>query len=374
VAHDQTMKRGADVEQPGARSLQLASKGTGNGSGAHGQNIRAAAEVVAVPVLSLRPGDSPRLNGVDKGHIELLAETETPLPPILVDKRTMRVIDGMHRLMSASLRGREEIDVIFFDGSEEDVFLRAVQENVAHGLPLSKTDRRAAAQRIIASHPHMSDRAIGQAAGLAAKAVAAIRKRSSDDVPQSNARVGRDGRVRPLDSGKGRQRAAELLTEQPDASLRDVARAAGISPATALDVRKRLERGEPPVPDMTANGFAGKAVRAQADDGADGPASRPEPQSASRSAPAAGPAAAVEKLLRDPSLHNNERGKRILRLLHVNAVGSEQLSSVAATVPPHCVGIIARLARQYAKMWQDFAQELDGRSHIIDPSVRRNSG
>lgn len=349
------------MEQPGTRSLQLASKGTGNGSDAYGQSTHAATEVVAVPVLSLRTGDSPRLNGVDKGYIDLLAETETPLPPVLVDKRTMRVIDGMHRLMAASLRGKKEIDVIFFEGSEDDVFLRAVQENVAHGLPLSQADRRAAAKRIIASHPHMSDRAIGQAAGLAAKGVAAIRKSSSDDVPQSNARVGRDGRIRPLDSGKGRQRAAELLTEQPATSLRNVARAAGISPATALDVRKRLERGEPPVPATTVNGFAGKAARARADDGADGRASRPEPQSASRSAPVTSPAATVEKLLRDPSLHNNERGKKILRLLHVNAVGAEQLSSVAATVPPHCVGIVARLARQYAKMWQDFAQELDGR-------------
>jgi ParB-like chromosome segregation protein Spo0J len=57
----------------------------------------------------------------------------------------MRVIDGMHRLMAASLQGRESIDVMFFHGSEIDVFLRAVQENITHGLPLSQADRRAAA-------------------------------------------------------------------------------------------------------------------------------------------------------------------------------------------------------------------------------------
>ena len=216
------------------------------------------------------PADSPRLNGEDKAHIARLAETETPLPPILVDRRTMRVIDGMHRLMAASLQGRETIDVIFFDGNEADVFLRAVQENVAHGLPLSQADRRAAAERIIASHPHLSDRAIGHSAGLAAKTVAAIRKGSSEETPQSNARVGRDGRVRPLDSGTGRRRAAELLAQQPHASLRDVARAAGISPATVLDVRKRLERGESPVPEKPAANGPGAAVTARpahADDG-----------------------------------------------------------------------------------------------------------
>ena len=326
---------------------------------------------VAIPVLSLRPADSPRLNGEDKAHIARLAEMETPLPPILVDRRTMRVIDGMHRLMAASLQGRETISVIFFDGSEADVFLRAVRENVAHGLPLSQADRRAAAERIIASHPHMSDRAIGHSVGLAAKTVAAIRKSSSEEIPQSNARIGRDGRVRPLDSGVGRRRAAELLMQQPEASLRDVARGAGISPATVLDVRKRLERGESPVPQKSAPDAVRKdasAHGAEADPDSDGASAQAIPFG-SRAAAPPDPAAAVEKLLRDPSLRNNERGKGMLRLLHVNAVAAEQLPDVAAGVPPHCVLIVVQLARQYAKMWQDFARELDGRARIIDPSA-----
>lgn len=329
--------------------------------------------VVAVPVLSLRPADSPRLNGEDKAHIARLVETETPLPPILVDRRTMRVIDGMHRLMAASLQGQETIDVTFFDGSETDVFLLAVRENIVHGLPLSQADRRAAAERIIASHPHMSDRAIGHSVGLAAKTVAAIRKISSEEIPQSSTRVGRDGKVRPLDSGLGRRRAAEILTQQPDASLRDVARAAGISPATVLDVRKRLERGESPVPERPAahagrKNASGNGAGTAADTESDG-ASAQAIRLSSRAAAPPDPASAVEKLLRDPALRNNERGKGMLRLLHVNAVGAEQLPDVAAAVPPHCVGVVVQLAHQYAKMWQDFARELDGRARIIDPSA-----
>jgi ParB-like chromosome segregation protein Spo0J len=328
------------------------------------------AAVVSIPVLELRPADSPRLNGEDKAHIARLAETETPLPPILVDKRTMRVIDGMHRLLAASLLGRETIQVIFFEGSEADVFLRAVQENIAHGLPLSQADRRAAAERIIASHPHLSDRAIGHSAGLAAKTVAAIRKRSGDGIPQSGSRVGRDGRVRPLNSGEGRRRAAELLAQQPEASLRDVARAAGISAATVLDVRKRLERGEPAVPlrhQASRSTERGTKVATDGDQGRNQaiPLSPP----AAWSPVPADPVAAVEKLLRDPSLRSTERGKRMLRLLHVNAVAAEQLPDVATGVPPHCVLIVVQLARQYAKMWQDFARELDGRARIIDPSA-----
>jgi ParB-like chromosome segregation protein Spo0J len=307
------------------------------------------------------------MNGEDKAHIMRLAETETPLPPILVDKRTMRVIDGMHRLMAASLQGREMIDALFFEGSEADMFLRAVEENIAHGLPLSQADRRAAAERIIASHPHMSDRAIGHSVGLAAKTIAAIRKRSSEGVPQSNARVGRDGRVRPLDSGAGRRRAAELLSGRPGASLRDVARAAGISPATVLDVRKRLARGDSPVPEKPAANAAREAVVPPQSLQAIAVSTRLNQQTA----PTSNPATTVEKLSRDPSLRNTERGKGMLRLLHVNAVGAEQLPDVATSVPPHCVGVVVQLAREYAKMWQDFARELDGRARIIDPTAIR---
>jgi len=354
--------KGITLEPPRHYSSSSASNTADPSPQTRRQAIDAATEVVTVPILSLRPADSPRLNGEDKGHILRLAEMDTPLPPVLVDKRTMRVIDGMHRLMAASLQGRDTIDVVFFDGSEADIFLRAVQENITHGLPLSQADRRAAAERIIETHPNMSDRAIGQVAGLAAKTVATIRKRSSDSVPQSNGRVGRDGKIRPLDYAEGRRRAAKLLTQQPDASLRDVARCAGISPATALDVRKRLERGEIAAlenPKVCGN------VEAYGDGAA---APQPRPQPAFRPLPAPQePTVTVEKLLRDPSLRNNEQGKGMLRLLHVNAVGAEQLPDAADALPAHCVTIVVQLARQYAKMWHDFALELDGRARIIEP-------
>jgi hypothetical protein len=368
---------------------ELAAQQTGNAAcsrpGVRPQADDMSTTVVTAPLLSLRPADSPRLNGEDRAHIARLAETETPLPPILVDRSTMKVIDGMHRLMAASMQGRETIDVLFFEGTEADVFLRAVQENIAHGLPLSQADRRAAAERIIASHQHMSDRAIAHSVGLAAKTIAAIRRRSSEGLPQSNARVGRDGRVRPLDSRLGRMRAAELLTCQPDVSLRHVARAAGISPATVLDVRNRLARGESPVPERStaATGRAAGATMDAVirDDASDSASPRVDSASAlpasplhfssrpvSRAAVPPDPVATVEKLLRDPSLRNNERGKGLLRLLHVNAISGRQLPDAAA-LPPHCVGVLVLLARHYSSMWQDFAEDLDKRARIIDPSA-----
>ena len=177
--------------------------------------------------------------------------------------------------------------------------------------------------------------------------------------------------LRPLDSSEARQRAAELLSDHPEASLRDVAQAAGISPATVLDVRNRLKRGESPVPERSSPAPISKRATGHGVPGTppgEGPAAeRALPLALQGNPPSV--AAVVEKLLRDPSLRNNERGKGILRLLQVNAVGAEQLSEVATTLPPHCVAIVLQLAHRYAKMWQDFAKELDCRAQIIYPSV-----
>jgi ParB-like chromosome segregation protein Spo0J len=317
-------------------------------------------EVVAVPVLSLHRGQSPRLEGEDQTHIARLAEIEGPLPPILVDRRSMRVIDGMHRLMAALLTGQETINVQYYDGSENDAFLRAVKANVTHGLPLSLADRRAAAERIIRSHPHMSDRSISHLTGLASKTIATVR-RSAGARPQLHARVGRDGRVRPLNGALGREHAAALIARHPDASLREVARDAGISPGTVRDVRRRLESGEKPAaghsrdPDADGNEAGASAA------GQDRPCS---PRARSARAPARVPGRAVDlealldRLRRDPSLRYNEQGRRLLRVLQLNTVMAEEWASLTSTVPPHSVTTVAQFARQYARMWLRFAQEL----------------
>ena len=71
-------------------------------------------------------GFSPRQTGEDAEHTTRLAGARRHASPILVHRPTMRVIDGMHRLLAARRRGRETIDAEFFDGSVEDAFIRAV--------------------------------------------------------------------------------------------------------------------------------------------------------------------------------------------------------------------------------------------------------
>ncbi|GAA2745597.1 ParB N-terminal domain-containing protein [Kitasatospora cinereorecta] len=208
-----------------------------------------------VAIDRLRPADSPRSAGVDLDHVRLLVDAGPGLPPITVHRPTMRVIDGMHRLRAAVLRGETEIGVRFFEGTSEEAFVLGVRANTEHGLPLTAADRRTAARRILAAHPRWSDGAVAASAGISPKTVAALRTRSGPAGPggmvaagPTGVRIGRDGRARPVDSAEGRRTAGRLLADAPEASLREIARQAGISPGTVRDVRDRIGRGEDPVP------------------------------------------------------------------------------------------------------------------------------
>jgi Bacterial Ig-like domain (group 3)/ParB/Sulfiredoxin domain len=208
----------------------------------------AQAPAVMVAVNSLRVADSPRLEGESSEHVQVLADSPGLLPPVLVHRPSMQIIDGMHRLQAAVMRGEDKILAQFLDCDERDIFVIAVQANTTHGLPLSLAERKQAAARIIGLYPHWSDRLIASAAGLSHKTVAALRPAATGDSSQLQARTGHDGRVRPLSSAAGRKTAGHLLMQNPGASLQQVASAAGISPGTVRDVRDRLARGQDPVP------------------------------------------------------------------------------------------------------------------------------
>ncbi|MER5491422.1 ParB/RepB/Spo0J family partition protein [Streptomyces sp. NPDC002490] len=309
---------------------------------------------------TLVEADSPRLGGESREHIELLLTSDAALPPILVHRQTMRVIDGMHRLRVAVLRGEPAIPARFFDGGDTDAFILAVSANVAHGLPLSLADRTAAAERIVTHSPHLSDRSIASFAGLSPKTVAAVRRRTNPDRPQLNARVGRDGRVRPVDSGDGRRRAARLIEEDPDTPLRDVAKAAGISLGTAHDVRERLRSGRDPVPahgrqGCTGGGRAGHAT----------PYRPAGPCPLGDLTPHPDRDATLRKLRQDPSLRFSGTGRLLLRLLGAQTLDKENVTKLIDNVPPHRVDAVAALALEFARAWHEFAVRL--RSRIGDP-------
>jgi ParB-like chromosome segregation protein Spo0J len=323
-----------------------------------GQPEWLSAAIEEVPVASLVVSGTPRLSGEDLEHVQTLAAAASRLPPIIVHRQTMRVIDGMHRIRVARLKGQERITVRFFNGSEEDAFILAVKANITHGLPLPLADRKAAVARIIESHPQWADRMIAQVTGLAARTVAEIRKESTAE-SRPDARLGRDGRLRPVNGSAGRLVASELITSNPHLSLRQIARQAGISPETARDVRNRLRKGESPVPARPGARRRGSRERPSGEETAARPRARAGGSPEASRIYTENRLAVLERLRTDPALRFTDKGRSLLRLLHIHAMRDEELNAIAESVPAHCRSTVAYLARECARLWEDLADRVE---------------
>ncbi|OXM48607.1 streptomycin biosynthesis protein [Amycolatopsis alba DSM 44262] len=306
-----------------------------------------ALPVVEIELSRLSSVASPRTSGEDPEHVETLLSAEEALPPILVHRPTMRVVDGLHRLKAARVRGDTTIAARLVDGDESDAFVLAVEANIRHGLPLSLADRKRAALQIIGTHPQWSDRRVASATGISAGTVADLRRCGGET--GNEARIGRDGRIRPVDSSERRRHAADLIRNDPGLSLRQVAKQVGISPETVRDVRGRLERGESPTPDGSRR-------------------LRTKPHPLGRTEPDIGGAvdrerlAVLEQLKADPALRLSEVGRILLRMLSMHSMDGQEWERILHGVPPHLYGVVAGFARDHARVWAGFADHLENRA------------
>ncbi len=196
-----------------------------------------------LPLDMLKVGPSLRVEGLDARHVATLAELDGGWPPIVVRREDRSVVDGQHRVAAARRLGLATFQVTWFDGSAEDTFVEFVRCNVGHGLPLGLAERRSAASRILRSHPERSDRGVASVCGVSPKTVARLRKELARSAPQlvPVRRLGRDGRLRPVDPAELRARITEELERRPEASLRSIAAAVGSSPETVRSVRGKLQ-------------------------------------------------------------------------------------------------------------------------------------
>jgi hypothetical protein len=213
--------------------------------------LRLAPEPVELELAELRSESMIRFRTIDPRHVAVLAEVPDRWPPILVARRSMMVLDGVHRVAAARRLGMPTITAHLFDGDEDQAFVEAVRSNIAHGLPLSLAERSWAARRLLSSQPDRSDRATAAICGLDHKTVARLRdqvRSPSGEIPRSDVRIGRDHRARPIDAAGLRIRIAAALADAPEESLRQIAHRVGASPETVRDVRARLARGDDPVP------------------------------------------------------------------------------------------------------------------------------
>jgi hypothetical protein len=365
----------------------------GAGTSAHSEfDLKNFEELPAreVPIAALSPGVSLRQGGTDAAHVRVLVDAadSAELPPILVQVDGCRVIDGLHRLEAARLMGDDSIRARFLDCSNSEALVIAMKANGSHGLPLSKADRVAGAQRVLGSHPDWSDRAIAHITGLSAKTIASLRDRSAIATPLGGKRIGQDGRRRPVDAGEGRRRAAEYIAAHPDAPLRQVARATDVSLGTVHDVSARLRRGEgperngrrtyaarpphmrpvpsvPPADDVTADAdVAADGVR-RVPLRVAGDADAPPPQRRNHTDTLPTWATVAAKMATDPAIRYTVGGREFLRWMQSHATEpGEDWRRVVDAVPPHWLGVVAPIAEHIGKEWCLLAERLKARQEL----------
>ena len=320
---------------------------------------------VNVPVASLVPGFHLRHEGTDAAHVRLLADAagSVKLPAILVQKRGSRIIDGMHRVEAAKLRGEWTIGARMVDCTDSEALVLAVKSNTLHGLPLSRADRISSAKRILAAHADWSDRAVAGITGLSAKAIASLRNSSSGDTQFDGKRLGRDGKRRPVMPAEGRRRAAEYINAHPEASLREVARETDVSLGTVHDVRERIRRGAD-----HAAGTPGKSVEKIAEKIADSPAAAAAPipprplgvihGAGARNAQRLAWPAISGKLTADPALRYTDGGRAFLRWMALHSMQADEWREFIDAIPQHWLKEVSRIAVSMSEEWQQFADRL----------------
>ena len=114
--------------------------------------------IVKLPInkIIIPQGLLPRIFGVNEEKVEEYAEAMengAEFPPIKVWEKldgTYQVIDGVHRISAYRKLGKEYIEAEIIQGIEDEVnFMEwAIRENLKHGLPLSREDKREDARRL----------------------------------------------------------------------------------------------------------------------------------------------------------------------------------------------------------------------------------
>lgn len=293
--------------------------------------------VVLLPLDDLTISSSFREGGLNEEHVQRLVGLDGRWPPVLVNRCDHLVIDGVHRVAAAGRLGIDRIEASFFEGDPDEALIEFIRRNVYHGLPLTLRERKRAAGRILVAHPRWSDRRIAELCAVSPKTVGRLRLTLTDgptgDVPQLDTatRVGRDNKSRPVNSALVRTRVLEAIRREPQASLRAVARAVGVSPETVRLVRMNMAHPASPLaacPPLEAL-----------------PDRRSRPEATWKSDRALG------------ACHDGE----FLSWFDRTAIGDDQWQWVEA-VPLSRVYEVAAEARRRSEAWVCFARALEARS------------
>ena len=86
-------------------------------------------------------------NNVDATHVRHLVqalEAGSELPPVVIDKKTKRVVDGFHRVKAHLKYGGDDAEIEVIEKNYKDdatLFTDSMRYNAAHGVKLDSCDR-----------------------------------------------------------------------------------------------------------------------------------------------------------------------------------------------------------------------------------------
>jgi ParB-like chromosome segregation protein Spo0J len=184
---------------------------------------------------------SAMLRPPNAGHVRALIAVIERVPPILVHRHTNRVLDGHMRVAAAKAAGLRELPVEWID-DEASGWLRSVEVNAAHGLPLTAGQRAAAARQVLALMPGWSNRRIAELCGVDEATVRRARAAvpPGAEKPHPETRLAKDGSRHHMNREQRREEARRMLTANAGVSNAEVARRVGLSPTTVAAVRRTL--------------------------------------------------------------------------------------------------------------------------------------
>jgi hypothetical protein len=293
--------------------------------------------IVRVPIHRLVVNGSPRLSRPDQDHISMLAQVCEDLPPIVVHRRTMTVIDGVHRLEAFRLQGAKDVRVRFFDGNDQEAFVEAVRLNRAHGKPLTLQERQQAAVRVLRIHPEWSDRAIARLCGLSPKTVGARRQRQAGEFAQLTYRVGLDGKTRRVDASIDKRRQRRNGTSSHLARL--------------------------PEPDPSASGgetSTGKGAQLRQQVVA-------EPRSGWWHGDPSATSRPKQLLMKDAAWQSTDTGRAFARWFDAHQVVGDDWVGCVGELPLSRLIEVGEAARSSATTWQQLADAVEARLHRARP-------
>jgi len=120
--------------------------------GTHTQERKLEMEKVKLSILVMDFDLYPR-NDISASQVNALCdaiEMGDPIPPILADKKSKRIVDGFHRFKAYTKLKKETVEVVWKTyHNEGELFADAVRLNSTHGRPFDPYDRQRCVQRLL---------------------------------------------------------------------------------------------------------------------------------------------------------------------------------------------------------------------------------